>query len=45
LVTPYSADRVKQVLPTIESVLSQVLVGVMTPRQGSEALMRLYPKR
>lgn len=45
LVTPYSADRVKQVLPTIEAVLSQVLVGVMTPRQGSEALMRLYPKR
>jgi hypothetical protein len=45
LVTPYSADRVQQVLPTIEAVLSQVLVGVMTPRQGSEALMRLSPQR
>ena len=43
--TPYSADRVQQVLPTIEAVLSQVLVGVITPRQGSEALMRLSPQR
>lgn len=45
LVSPYSADRVQQVLPSIETVISQVVVGVMTPQQGSEALLRLAPPR
>ena len=45
LVSPYSADRVQQVLPSLETVISQVLVGVMTPQQGTEALLRLSPQR
>jgi len=45
LVSPYSADRVQQVLPSLEAVISQVLVGVMTPQQGTEALLRLSPQR
>ncbi len=45
LVSPYSADRVQQVLPGFETVISQVLVGAITPQQGSEALLRLAPQR
>jgi len=45
LLTPYSIDRAERVLPSIESLLSAVSVGVMTPEQGAGELMNLMPRR
>ena len=45
LLTPYSVDRAEWVLPAVESVLSEVLVGVITPEQGAQKLMNLMPRR
>ena len=43
LALPFSADRVSQVLPTLTTVISQVMVGVLTPEQGAEQLLQLSP--
>ena len=45
LATPFSVDRSEWVLPTIESVLSEVTVGVRSPEQGAGLLMDLMPSR
>lgn len=45
LVTPYSSDRLQRVVPMIETLISQVMAGVLTPQQGTDALMRLRPHR
>ena len=34
-----------RILPTIESVISQVMEGVISPRQGAEVLLKLELKR
>jgi ABC-type glycerol-3-phosphate transport system substrate-binding protein len=38
---PFSATRVQQVLPRIEATLFEAMVGVLTPTQAAEALLRL----
>ena len=43
LALPFSADRVSQVLPTLTTVISQVMVGVLTPEQGADQLLKLSP--
>jgi arabinogalactan oligomer/maltooligosaccharide transport system substrate-binding protein len=43
LALPFSADRVQRVLPTITTLLSQVMVGVLTPEQGADRLLELSP--
>jgi arabinogalactan oligomer/maltooligosaccharide transport system substrate-binding protein len=40
---PFSIGRLESILPAIESALMDVMVGVSTPRQGAEALLRLRP--
>lgn len=37
--------RMTRILPTIESVISQVMEGVISPRQGAEVLLKLELKR
>lgn len=44
LTTPFALDRLQQVLPGVETVITDVMVGVDTPRQGADALLRL-PQR
>ena len=44
LVTSFLAEPAQRVLPTIETVFSEVTVGVMTPEQGAEVLMGLRPR-
>jgi hypothetical protein len=43
LTTSYSADRERQKEPVVEDLLWKVMLGVVTPQQGVEALMRLGP--
>lgn len=38
---PFSADGVRRVLPRIEDVLFQTMTGLLSPRQGAEALLEL----
>lgn len=42
---PYSIDRMEKLAPITESVLVDVMVGLLTPEQGSEVLLRLRPPR
>jgi ABC-type glycerol-3-phosphate transport system substrate-binding protein len=39
----FSSDRVRQVQPLVEDLLWKVMLGVLTPNQGAEALLRLSP--
>lgn len=39
----FSSDRVRQVQPLVEDLLWKVMLGVLTPSQGAEALLRLSP--
>ena len=39
----YSADRLRQRQPLVEALLWKVMLGVVTPQQGTEALLRLSP--
>ena len=43
LTASYSADRVQRILSRVEVLLWQVMLGVMTPQQGVDAMMRLSP--
>ncbi|MEI6031394.1 MAG: hypothetical protein WCQ20_09555 [Synechococcaceae cyanobacterium ELA739] len=40
-----ATDRMVLILPTIQSVISQVMEGVISPRQGAEVLLKLESKR
>ncbi|MFO0017758.1 MAG: extracellular solute-binding protein [Synechococcaceae cyanobacterium] len=40
---PFSAERVQRVLPSITTLISQVMVGVITPEQGADRLLQLNP--
>jgi len=39
----YSADRLRRIEPLVEDLLWKVMLGVVTPQQGTEALLRLSP--
>jgi len=39
----YSADRLRRMEPLVEDLLWKVMLGVVTPQQGTEALLRLSP--
>jgi ABC-type glycerol-3-phosphate transport system substrate-binding protein len=39
----YSADRLRRMQPLLEDLLWKVMLGVVTPQQGTEALLRLSP--
>ena len=39
----YSADRLRRMQPLVEDLLWKVMLGVVTPQQGTEALLRLSP--
>jgi len=39
----FSADRVRQMLPQVEALLWQVMLGVVTPQQGADAMVHLRP--
>ena len=41
LALPFSADRVAALLPAMEDLVYQVMAGVLSPRQGAEALLDL----
>jgi hypothetical protein len=41
LVTPFSADRVRRLLPPFEQILYEVMVGVVSPEQGARQLLDL----
>jgi len=41
---PFSIDRLQRLLPTLQTVMVDVMVGVMTPEQGADALLRLRPQ-
>lgn len=41
----FNADRVQQKLPTIERVITNVMLGALSPSQGADALLRLLPPR
>jgi ABC-type glycerol-3-phosphate transport system substrate-binding protein len=43
LTTSYSADRLRRTQPLVEDLLWKVMLGVVTPQQGTEALLRLSP--
>lgn len=45
LASPFSADRVRKVLPPVLDTLSQVMVGAVTPASGAAQLMRLQEVR
>ncbi|MEB3200472.1 MAG: extracellular solute-binding protein [Synechococcaceae cyanobacterium] len=45
LASPFSLDRLQWVTPYILSTVAMVMVGAITPDQGSEQLLRLNPKR
>lgn len=38
-------DRIRQIAPQMETVLTEVMAGVITPEQGAESLLRLRPDR
>lgn len=40
---PFSIDRLQQVLPGMEALMMNVMVGITPPRQGAERLMELNP--
>jgi hypothetical protein len=40
---PFSADRVQRVLPIVQNVISQVMVGVLSAEQGADRLLELRP--
>jgi len=39
----FSADRVRQMLPQVEALLWKVMLGVVTPQQGADAMVHLRP--
>ena len=39
----FSADRVRQMQPQVEALLWQVMLGVVTPEQGADAMVHLRP--
>jgi len=41
LVTPFSVDRVRRVLPPFEQTVYEVMVGVVSPEQGAQQLLDL----
>jgi ABC-type glycerol-3-phosphate transport system substrate-binding protein len=43
LTTSFSADRERRKQPLVEELLWKVMLGVVTPQQGVEAMMRLGP--
>jgi hypothetical protein len=43
LTASFSEDRVQQIEPLVEDLLWKVMLGVMTPQQGVDAMMRLSP--
>ena len=40
-----ATTRMARILPILESVVSQVMEGVISPRQGAEVLLKLEAKR
>jgi len=42
-IASYSADRLRRMQPLVEDLLWKVMLGVVTPQQGTEALLRLSP--
>lgn len=40
----FSLDRLLEVMPTVEALITNVMVGVTTPQQGADALLRLRPQ-
>ena len=45
LALPFSADRLASLQPPMEELLYQVITGVLSPRQGAEALLDLEGAR
>jgi hypothetical protein len=45
LTASFSADRLRRTQPLVEDLLWKVMLGVVTPQQGTEALLRLSPPR
>jgi ABC-type glycerol-3-phosphate transport system substrate-binding protein len=43
LTASFSADRLRRTQPLVEDLLWKVMLGVVTPQQGTEALLRLSP--
>jgi ABC-type glycerol-3-phosphate transport system substrate-binding protein len=43
LTASFSADRLRRTQPLVEDLLWKVMLGVLTPQQGAEALLRLSP--
>ena len=41
----YSQDAVERVLPSLESIVNQVMEGILTPDEGSEMLQQLGRRR
>lgn len=41
LVTPFSADRVRRLMPPFEQILYEVMVGVVSPEEGARKLLDL----
>lgn len=41
LTASFSADRVGRIQPLVEDLLWKVMLGVLTPQQGAEALLRI----
>lgn len=41
LQTPFSLDRLQRMLPRVEAVITDVMVGLYTPQQGADALLAL----
>ncbi len=41
LMTPFSLDRLQRMLPRVEAVITNVMVGLYTPQQGADALLTL----
>ena len=41
LTAAFSADRVARIQPLVEDLLWKVMLGVLTPQQGAEALLRI----
>ena len=44
LTASFSADRLRRTQPLVEDLLWKVMLGVVTPQQGTEALLRLRPQ-
>ncbi len=43
LTASFSADRLRRTQPLVEDLLWKVMLGVVTPQQGTETLLRLSP--